>query len=320
MQASASALNSIAINNGTGLLSQRLAIDSQGVGDLRARMAKDPSGTAKEVAQQFEALFLNMVMKSMREATPKFDEMNSDTANMFRGMYDQQLSQNLTSGPGLGLATMIEQQISRKADPTALETPLRRPQSLDLRSLELPGFETLKRAPVAKAAGSASVSTATGESGPEQFIAKVGPEAMEAARSLGLSPHLLLAHAALETGWGKKPLTDAQGQNTHNLFGIKAGASWTGKTADVLTTEYVDGVAQKRVEKFRAYDSYADAFKDYGRLLASRYGEAVKAGSDGKAFASSLQEGGYATDPRYATKLAQVSEHSALSRYRVAQG
>lgn len=293
-------------------LSRRLAMDSQSVGELKGKLGKDPVGAAKEVAKQFESLFLNMVMKSMREATPKYDSNESDTVGMFRGMYDQQLSQNLSAGNGIGLAAIIEQQVARQNNPSSYQTPLRRPGSLELLQQLTSSSVSAKAASSANAAASGDVST------PEQFAATIGNQAVGAANALGLSPHLLLAHAALESGWGKKPITDAQGNNTHNLFGIKAGASWTGKTADITTTEYVDGVAQKRVERFRAYDSYADAFNDYAKLIANRYGDATKAGSDGKAFANSLQEGGYATDPRYAAKLAQVSEHAALQRFKSA--
>lgn len=290
-------------------LNRSLAIDSKSVGDLKSNMGKDPAGTAKAVAKQFESLFLNMVMKSMREATPKFDDTESETVNTFRGMYDQQLTQNLTSGSGIGLADMVEKQMARMNNPALYATAVKHPQTLDM----------LSRPVAAKAAvsnsGNAAGSAATS---PEQFVATVGNDAIAAATSLGLSPHLMLAHAALESGWGKRPITDAQGNNTYNLFGIKAGANWTGKTADIVTTEYVDGVAQKRVEKFRAYDSYADAFSDYAKLLQNRYGDATKAGSDGKAFAASLQDGGYATDPNYASKLAQVTTHPALQRFKTA--
>ncbi|MBL8508104.1 MAG: glucosaminidase domain-containing protein, partial [Chitinimonas sp.] len=108
------------------------------------------------------------------------------------------------------------------------------------------------------------------------------------------------------------------GNNSHNLFGIKAGRGWEGKTTDITTTEFVDGVAQKRVERFRVYNSYAEAFADYARLLSSRYGDAVQAGADAKVFGKELQAGGYATDPAYADKLARVAEHPALKAYKAA--
>lgn len=290
-------------------LNARLAIDAQAVGDLRSRAARDPKGAAKEVAGQFEKMFLDMVMKSMRDATPKFDELESSTVGMFRSMYDQQLSQTITSGKGLGLADVIAAQVERMNNPASLQVPLHRPgrDTFDLKAAKT-GAATGTNTPpnaASKAEGSAS-----------DFVNTLGQAATGAAQSLGLSPHLMLAHAALESGWGKKPITDSAGNNTYNLFGIKAGRDWTGKTADITTTEYVDGVAQKRVEKFRAYDSYADAFSDYARLLSKRYGDAAQAGGDAKTFANELQEGGYATDPAYAKKLARVAEHPALRAYR----
>lgn len=277
-------------------LNARLAIDAQAVGDLRSRLAKDPKGAAREVAGQFEKMFLDMALKSMREATPKFDELENDTTSMFRGMYDQQLSQTLTSGKGLGLADVIAAQVERMSNPDALKVPMHRPQ----------------RGATIQPATTAS----TGATSAGNFVATVGNAALSASQSLGLSPHLLLAHAALESGWGKKPITDAKGNNSYNLFGIKAGKDWTGKTTDITTTEYIDGVAQKRVERFRAYDSYTDAFGDYAKLLTKRYSDATQAGNDAKVFATELQEGGYATDPAYAQKLARVAEHPALRAYK----
>lgn len=286
-------------------LNAHLAIDAQAVGSLRARAVKDPKGAAHEVAQQFEKMFLDMVMKSMREATPKFDDLDSSTVNTFRSMYDEQLSQNLTSGKGLGLADMVARQIARMSDPQAAKTPIKRPQSYD--------FGAAAKA-AAKPAATGNADHASEQT--TDFVATVGDAATTAAEALGLSPHLMLAHAALESGWGKKPIVDAKGKNSHNLFGIKAGSDWTGKTADIITTEYVDGVAQKRVERFRAYDSYTDAFADYASLLSKRYGDATQAGSDAKTFAERLQQGGYATDPHYAQKLARVADSPALRAYR----
>ncbi|PHV11241.1 flagellar assembly peptidoglycan hydrolase FlgJ [Chitinimonas sp. BJB300] len=292
----------VANSSANASLNAKLAIDAQAVGDLRSKLARDPKGAARDVASQFEKMFLDMVMKSMRQATPKFDELNSDTVGMFQGMYDQQLSQNLTSGTGLGLADMITAQLEKMTSNT-LQTPLKRPASSTFGS---PGIKAITSPTQAE----------TGTSSADDFIATVGTAAVGAAQAMGLSPHLMLAHAALETGWGKKPITDSAGNNTHNLFGIKAGKDWKGKTADIVTTEYVDGKAQKRVETFRAYDSYTAAFNDYGQLLSKRYGDAAQAGGNAKVFATELQEGGYATDPSYAKKLARVAEHPALKAYR----
>lgn len=307
-------------------LNSHLAIDAQAVGSLRARAAKDPKGTSREVAQQFEKMFLDMVMKSMREASPKFSDLDHGKAmETFQSMYDEQLSQNLTGGKGkgLGLADMIAHQIARQSDPKSAKTPIHRLQSYDFGTAKAAGtgnavhLDTTAHNTAVKPNGSHAANTPAADKTTD-FVAAVGDAAVSAAGLLGLSPHLMLAHAALESGWGKKPITDAKGNNSHNLFGIKAGSDWTGKTADITTTEYVDGVAQKRVERFRAYDSYTEAFADYAGLLAKRYGSATQAGGDAKAFADSLQQGGYATDPNYAQKLAHVAESPALRAYKTA--
>jgi flagellar protein FlgJ len=126
-----------------------------------------------------------------------------------------------------------------------------------------------------------------------------------------LSPHLLLAQAALETGWGRKTIKDGAGQESYNLFGIKAGKQWTGRTVEVKTTEYLQGVAQTKVESFRAYASYADSFSDYAKLIKHRYGEAMANGATAEGFGRALQAKGYATDPNYAQKIARVAQSVA---------
>ena len=144
-----------------------------------------------------------------------------------------------------------------------------------------------------------------------RFLEAYGESAREAAESLGLSPTLLLAHAALETGWGRRLIRGADGEDCRNLFALKAGPSWTGRTVELLTTEYVGGLPVQRRERFRAYDSHAEAFADYARLLRRRYRAALDAGDSAEAFGNALQAGGYATDPAYALKLARVSRSMA---------
>lgn len=143
------------------------------------------------------------------------------------------------------------------------------------------------------------------------FLGKLAGVARSTAEALGLSPHLLLAQAALETGWGRKAIKDAAGQESYNLFGIKAGKHWTGKTVAVTTTEYIHGVPQKKVESFRAYGSFADSFSDYARLIKHRYGEAMAQGATAEGFGRALQAKGYATDPNYAQKIARVAQSVA---------
>lgn len=148
-------------------------------------------------------------------------------------------------------------------------------------------------------------------SSPEQqaFLDSIAPWARKAAARLGVAPELVSAHAALESGWGQRPLRTGDGASTHNLFGIKAGAAWDGATSDAATTEYVGGEALKTRERFRAYPDAASAFDDYARMLLEnpRYRGALNTGSDAHAFAQGLARGGYATDPAYAAKLAKVA-------------
>jgi flagellar protein FlgJ len=147
----------------------------------------------------------------------------------------------------------------------------------------------------------------TAASSPRDFVGRIWPQALEAGRSLGLRPEFLVGQAALETGWGRAEPKHANGQPSFNLFGIKAGRGWSGATVEATTTEYVDGVAQQRVERFRAYPSYAEAFRDYVGLLSSnsRYANVLGA-ADASAFARGLQRAGYATDPAYADKLTRI--------------
>ncbi|AZN35673.1 flagellar assembly peptidoglycan hydrolase FlgJ [Iodobacter ciconiae] len=270
--------------------SNDLAIDVRGVDSLRQLARKDPNQAALAVAREFEALLTSQMLKSMREATPKYDEMESGTAEMFRSMHDQQLSQMWSKQGGVGFAESIVRQIELQRDPSLYQKPS-------------PAFHhTL---PAAKAAeSSAKDAVLSGHS----FASTLAGNASSAAASLGVSPHVLVAHAALESGWGKKPIKDSEGGDSHNLFGIKASKDWKGKTADITTTEFVGGQAQKRVERFRVYDSYADSFNDYASLIKRRYADAVGQGADAQAYARALQSGGYATDPQYANKLAQVAE------------
>lgn len=157
----------------------------------------------------------------------------------------------------------------------------------------------------AAASGGAAAST------PEQqaFLDSIAPWARQAAERLGVAPELVQAHAALESGWGQRPLRTADGASSHNLFGIKAGAAWQGATGDSTTTEYINGAALKTRERFRAYPDAASAFHDYTRVLTDnpRYRAALNTGSDAQAFAEGLARGGYATDPGYAAKLARIA-------------
>jgi flagellar protein FlgJ len=143
----------------------------------------------------------------------------------------------------------------------------------------------------------------------DQFLAAIQPWAEQAGEKLGVAPAIVAAHAALESGWGQRPLRTATGADSNNLFGIKAGGGWSGAVTDAATTEYEHGAALKKVERFRSYPDQGAAFRDYASLLASnpRYQQALNTGSDARAFAAGLVRGGYATDPGYADKLARLA-------------
>lgn len=280
---------------------QDFVIDPKNVGQLRTLTQKSPEQGVKAVAQQFEALLMQQMLKSMRDATPQYDSLETSNVKMFQGMFDEQLTSQLSKKGGLGLADAIVHQIQLQQDPSLLQKPYHTPPNPLASSTLGSSGDTAKQN-----AGAAKDAATGGKSG--SFVARIAGAAQSAGEQLGVSPHVLVAQAALETGWGKKPLTDAAGNDTHNLFGIKAGKDWQGKTATVTTTEYVNGVAQKKVDTFRAYDSYSDAFSDYASLIKRRFGEAVGQGADAKGYGQALQSRGYATDPTYASKLALVAQ------------
>jgi len=317
-------------------LSGQFALDVQSVQKLKYSAANSPQGSLKEASRQFEAVFLQMMLKSMRDASPKSGLLQSNQMDMMRSMQDQQWAQQL-AGKGLGLADQLVQQLEGsglpgtaalpgaassgddstliagipRGTPRLLHGGLRTPGFVpDSSRYEVPGpgaFAT--GAAAADASATASVGSATNESDdrPAQvraFLASLAGPAKQAEQSSGVPAELILAQAALETGWGQREIPTANGGNSHNLFGIKAGQSWQGATTEITTTEYVDGRPIKMADRFRVYDSYADAFTDYAKLIGDnpRYQGVVAASSPDMA-AQALQQGGYATDPRYAEKL-----------------
>ncbi|HWR77762.1 MAG TPA: flagellar assembly peptidoglycan hydrolase FlgJ [Thiobacillus sp.] len=322
-------------------LTSKFALDVQGVNQLKLDAKQSSPEALKQAAQQFEAVFMNMLMKSMREATPQDGMFDSEQTRMYTSMLDQQLTQRMASR-GIGLAEVMVRQLSSAlnvpppGEDAAQGFPLNVPQG-DLDAL---GYSDPLRAKVplrgmesyAPGQGTAQPLPATpartgdapqGDSDPlrakarvesyapahvEAFVQRLLPHAQAASASTGIPARFMLGQAALETGWGKAEIRGADGQNSHNLFGIKAGAGWKGQTVDIVTTEYVNGKPQKQVESFRAYDSYADSFRDYANLLRgnARYQNVIAQGQDAAGFAQGLQQAGYATDPKYAQKLMSV--------------
>lgn len=304
---------------------QRLAVDPSALNALRAKASQDPKAAVKAVASQFEALFLGNLMKQMRDTS--FDEEEEGGVGemgTYRSLLDEQLVQTMSQSGGVGLGDMLARQIGKlsKTDDTAPDSVPSAPLQSGTPRLNkaLQAYQGLNKASTVSAAADAS-----GDASQRGFINTLMPHAQSAANKLGVAPHLLVAHAALETGWGHKTLRYPDGRDSYNLFGIKAGSNWNGPTVNVITTEFVGGVPQKRMETFRAYGSYRESFEDYARMLGSnpRYRAALNQGGNAAAFAGGLQNGGYATDPAYAQKLAGVaasvvSKDSGSSSFMVA--
>lgn len=281
----------------TNSASDGLGIDSRSLDALKRDAARDPKAAARQAAVQFESVFMQMVMKSMREATTRSGLTDSSSVETFTGMLDTQLTQQLSGKPG-GLADMIEKQLARHmASPGADVVPARSSTA----PVDLKGH--------ASSTGSAKMPVRDSRVGaPEAFVQKMDAHARAAERATGVPASFMLGQAALESGWGRGEIRNSDGTPAFNVFGIKATGGWKGATTDVMTTEYVGGKPIKTVERFRAYGSYAEAFSDYARMISSnpRYSGVVKEARTAEAFASGMQRAGYATDPAYAGKLSRT--------------
>lgn len=316
------------INAATNLSGQ-VAFDANSLNDLKQASKENSPEAIKEVAKQFEAIFMNMMLKSMREASSSQDNpFDNEQSRTFTSMLDQQLTSNLTK-KGLGLADVLTQQLSKTsygamnelknldaatsnktiqedsdlshATKSNLNLYKQNSPSLNDNSLTTNPIINNTLTPKVENHKSSALSVT-------EFQAKMAPHVEEASRATGIPANLMLGQAALESGWGKREIKSADGTNSHNLFGIKATGSWDGKVVEATTTEYINGVKQKRIEKFRAYDNYADSFKDFAQLMQNnpRYQNVMSNMHDSQAYAKAMQKAGYATDPQYASKLANV--------------
>lgn len=275
-----------------------LGIDQRSLNALRAEAAHDPRAAARQASVQFESLFTQMVLKSMRDATPKADG-GSQAGDTFTSMLDSRLSQQLAGRPG-GLAESIEKQLTRH-----------------MQNLPPPAPENVAPPAAAPAPAAVDAKPVAARGRAAAFIQQMMPHAQEAERRTGVPASFILGQAALESGWGKGEIRNADGSGSFNLFGIKASRGWQGATTRVTTTEYEDGQAVKQKAAFRSYPSYTEAFADYARLLANhpRYGDVVRNAGTPEAFAGGMQRAGYATDPQYASKLARtIQTAQALQR------
>ena len=257
--------------------------DFQGLARLR-HASKDQSPEAlRAVAKQFEALFMQMMLKNMRDASLADGIFDSDQTEFYQEMFDKQISISMSERQGLGIADMIVKQLDgNRPDRT---TPRSKPLDTRVKTNHEGKMES-----------------------PVDFVSTLKPLAERAGKKAGLKPDVLLAQAALETGWGRGVINHPDGRSSHNLFGIKADDRWQGERVVSATIEFEGGVAVRRNEVFRSYASFEDSFRDYVDFLKAdrRYDHALTHAKDPEKFVNALQEAGYASDPEYAQKINMI--------------
>lgn len=296
-------------------------LDQNSLNAVKAMGRKNDPQALKEIAKKFEAMFVQQMMKSMRDANEVFsdgDMFSSSEVKFHQEMLDQQMVLNLTSGKGIGLATSMYQQMQAMYNKSApAETtdeqltlaPIAKPLAKNIithaKAAEPPIL--ISRAAIVTDKNSIAQTQ-------EEFVAALMPYAKQAAAELNIKTDVLLAQAALETGWGKHVIHDAQGKNSFNIFNIKKSSSWEGKSVGVKTLEYQKGIAQQEHAEFRQYNNYLHSFSDYVNVMKTnpRYQQALGAGANSAGYAEALQAAGYATDPDYAEKIKQLLMNDAI--------
>ena len=272
----------------TNTTSNALAADARSLNTLKLQAGQNTPGAIKEAARQFESLFMRELIKSMREATMKSGLLDSPGGDLSADLLDQQLAVQMSGMPG-GLSDLIARQLSQQTAPAEA------------------GAVSSPATPNKPAAVSpAGIFKPTGNQ--TEFVQRHTAAAAAVEQSSGLPSGYMLGQAGHETGWGRHEIAMKGGAPSFNLFGIKAGAGWTGKVAEVATTEFVNGAAQKVMAKFRAYGSYEESFRDYARLITQspRYAQASQQTASVQGYTKGLQRAGYATDPDYAAKLSRA--------------
>lgn len=299
----------------------RNSYDIQGLNALREGAQQNDKKALEETAKQFESIFVHMMLKSMRAAEDVLaDEnspFNSQQVKFYRGMHDQQLASNLSANGSIGLADVIVQQLDPQANGITPAGVLRNNGNLSTISDFSRAQASVSQSATASAKGpglSDGPSKQPGFSSAEEFVQNLLPIAEEAAKKIGLDPKAMLAQAAVETGWGQHLIHSGEGQNSHNLFGVKASRGWQGEKNYIDTLEFENGTAHKTKAVFRSYSSFADSMNDYVDFLKSspRYKNALENTDNPASYFNELQKSGYATDPAYAEKVMSVYNSDRL--------
>jgi flagellar protein FlgJ len=284
--------------------------DFTGLAALKRQAREDQAGTVEQVARQFESLFVQMMVKQMRQASFGDSLFGNSQSQFARDMYDQQLAVHLTEKRGLGMAKLLRNQLgleeAEQAEPNrSLESYWQNPSALARANAS-----TAVKSDISTPEDRPSVNIDS----PGSFVEALWSAADKAAQELGLPTEALLAQAALETGWGGRVMQAANGQSSHNLFGIKADQRWSGDRVRQETLEFEQDVAVRRREYFRTYDSFEESFSDYVAFLKAnpRYTDALQNTQDAAEYFKALQDAGYATDPNYANKILRVMQGSEM--------
>ncbi len=285
--------------------------DLQGLSQLRIQARENSPEALRAVAKQFEGLLMQMMLKSMRDASTGDGLMDNEQTDFYQGMFDQQLAITLSQGRGLGLANMLIKQLGGDIVSTAKEGQ----PGVENATFPFPGTVPVSTLPMGSGPVSKTSNSQPLFTSPAEFVKLLWPLAEHTGKALGVAPKAILAQAALETGWGKAIMKHSDGRSTHNLFGIKASNRWQGERIIMPTLEYTNGNPGKRNEVFRSYDSYAASFADYANFLRSnpRYSEALLSGANPELFTQALHAAGYATDPDYNLKLNNIMNSPAIN-------
>jgi peptidoglycan hydrolase FlgJ len=287
--------------------------DVRGLANLRNTASTDPKAAVREAAKQFEGIFMQQLMKSMRDASAGSGMLDNAGTKLGTEMLDTQFATQMTGLRG-GLSEVIARQLERQLDQQvsdplaniaadAARTTARETPSTPITKAPIPRDGLTRDAAPAKA------ENLSAKERQMSFLRQHGDAAKAAEAATGIPANFMVAQAAHESGWGRHEIRHRDGSTSFNVFGIKAGANWKGPVAEVTTTEVVNGQPQKVKAKFRAYGSYEEAFTDYAQMMKNnpRYAKVVgNNASSAQNFAQGLQRAGYATDPGYADKLTRM--------------
>ncbi|HEY1075602.1 MAG TPA: flagellar assembly peptidoglycan hydrolase FlgJ [Fontimonas sp.] len=310
-----------------------LVTDFNQFAGLRADARAQTPEALRKTAQQFEALMTQQMLKSARAASLGDDVMGGGQTGFYQDMFDQQMAVHMSSGRGLGIADLLVRQLQGRQAASTGETTQLNPLPQRPLAMISSSFPRTRESRAESAAVNSLDSRLRGNDGEflsrssttdrnglrprsaAEFVAAVRPHAEAAAAELGVPARVLIAQAALETGWGRKAIRSEDGASSHNLFGIKADRRWSGAKVERMTTEYRGGVAQSEPARFRSYASAGESFADYVKFIKSnpRYAEALRHGGSESNYVAGLQKAGYATDPAYAQKILRVAHGPTMT-------